>query len=608
MNAMSRLFLFVALVVTSQAAWAQVLPGEVLLESPFVSGRELQSGREFARLDVVDVQGQRFDRAVRVSVQEERRNWWDVEVKAPVPAAVEVGDVLLFTAWVRLLDTDDESGEAVVTAYVQKASPGYDKAFVQQFGAAGDWVEVNFPFRMTADYAAGEAELGLGFATERQTVEVGAVTLTRYPVGTPLDQLPRTQLTYPGREPDAAWRREAEARIERYRKADLTVEVTDSAGRPVEGAAVEVAMRRHAYGFGTAVSAPLVLGPEYSGGKRVFTAEDRQRYLQTLGRLFNTASPENVLKIESWTGEWGAPHYGRENALTVVRTLNDMGLDVRGHVLVWPGWTRFRAPCLDVVKDHPEALAAFVLDHVRDEAGALRGQMAAWDVINEPYRHHDVIDVVGREAMIDWFQAAREADPDALLFINETQILPGDDVQRQDAYYETVRYLLDGGAPVDGIGMQGHFRGAPTPPERVLEILDRFGELGPQLDITEFDFDTADEAVQADYTRDFMTAVFSHPATRSFTMWGFWEGAHWRPTAALFTRDWQPKPNAEAYQDLVLNRWWTDEQGTTDRAGRYGVRGFHGAYDVTVRAEGKTERRTVTLGPEGQAVRVALGP
>ena len=69
--------------------------------------------------------------------------------------------------------------------------------------------------------------------------------------------------------------------------------------------------------------------------------------------------------------------------------------------------------------------------------------------------------------------------------------------------------------------------------------------------------------MQADYARDFLTICFSHPAIRGFLMWGFWEGAHYKPIAAMIRRDWSTKPNYTVWNDLLYNRWWTDERGTT---------------------------------------------
>ena len=53
------------------------------------------------------------------------------------------------------------------------------------------------------------------------------------------------------------WRAAADARIEAHRKADLRVVVLGADGKPVEGADVAVRMMRHAFKFGTQVSAGL---------------------------------------------------------------------------------------------------------------------------------------------------------------------------------------------------------------------------------------------------------------------------------------------------------------------------------------------------------------
>ena len=61
--------------------------------------------------------------------------------------------------------------------------------------------------------------------------------------------------------------------------------------------------------------------------------------------------------------------------------------------------------------------------------------------------------------MVDWFAAARRNLPGTPLFINDYSILSGggQDVAHQDHYEATIAYLLEAGAPLDGIGMQGHF-------------------------------------------------------------------------------------------------------------------------------------------------------
>ena len=45
-------------------------------------------------------------------------------------------------------------------------------------------------------------------------------------------------------------------------------------------------------------------------------------------------------------------------------------------------------------------------------------------------------------------------------------------------------------------------------------------------------------------------ACFSHEAYTGFVMWGFWEGAHWKPETALWRKDWTEKPAAKIWKVL----------------------------------------------------------
>ncbi len=119
--------------------------------------------------------------------------------------------------------------------------------------------------------------------------------------------------------------------------------------------------------------------------------------------------------------------------------------------------------------------------------------------------------------------------------------------------------LLRLGAPIEGIGIQGHFQEDLTPIPRLLTILDRFAVFGLPIQITEPDFTTWDEPLQADYTRDFLTAMFSHPSVTDFLVRGFWEKAHWIPGAAYYRADRSPRPAGEVRRDLVFRQWWTKD-------------------------------------------------
>ncbi|MCA9261016.1 MAG: endo-1,4-beta-xylanase, partial [Planctomycetales bacterium] len=218
----------------------------------------------------------------------------------------------------------------------------------------------------------------------------------------------------------------------------------------------------------------------------------------------------------------------------------------------------------------------------------------------------------GPQAMVDWFRVADAAAPNADLYLNEYGILAsGGGVQtaNQDQLVQTLQYLEQNGAPIDGVGLQSHFTTSSlTGPEQLWEVLDRFAELGLNIQVTEFDFGVDDEQLQAQYTRDFYTAVFAHEGVSDLLTWGFWEGAHWRPNAAMFRTDWSIKPNGEAFLDLVFGEWWTDEATTVDDSGRAVVRGFLGDYVVDVSSDryDVATQIDMSLDASGAALEAAL--
>ena len=425
-------------------------------------------------------------------------------------------------------------------------------------------------------------------------MEIGGIELASYKSSKKVADLPYTKLGYDGSEPGAAWRKAAEARIEKIRKGDLTVVVKDQAGKPVRGAEVAVKMRKHAFLWGTAVNAS-------SFSNQRMNAETLAKYKQEIVRLFNFSVMENENKWPQWANVASRPA-----TKAVIDWLRESGLQVRGHCLVWPSWNNANVKAAQDAKGDPAALAKVIIDHITETTTELRGRFVDWDVINETFTNHDFMDILGRHAMVDWFKAARAGDPNVELYINDFSILSGEDKAHQDDYAATIKYLIDQGAPIDGIGLQSHFPARVTPMDELMKRLDRFAAFGKELEITEFDINTPDEGTQADYTRDFMTATFSHPSVKAFLMWGFWEGAHWRPSGAMLRRDWSLKPNGQVYADQVFKKWWTNANGKTNGQGTYATRGFLGDYDIEVKAGGKTKTVQATLSKGGSKLECVL--
>ncbi len=582
-----------AILAAFLAGAGQEPPGGVpLLPDGLPQGFGLSGGAS-TESETVLATGTPFARALRVRTKTRPPRPYDAQLSARTVAPVEKGDVLLLSAWLRAAESSSETGEGQAGLVFERAGDPYTKSLDWTAGLGPEWKLLHAPFVAAERYGPGQAQFLIRVGYDPQILEVGPVKLLNYGKKVRPRDLPRTPITYPGMEPDAPWRREAAARIEFHRKGDLTVAVTDGGGRAVPGARVRVTMKRHAYGFGSAVAARLIADAG---------SEDGRRYRETILKLYNKVVFENDLKWGPWENA-----ANRELTFKALGWLRECGIAVRGHCLVWPSW-RHTARDLEPLKGDPAAIRRRVEEHITEEVSALAGRIDEWDVINEPYSNHDLMDVLGPEAMADWFRLARRADPRPVLYLNDYDILTRGGLQKdhQDHYEKTLRSLLDRGAPLGGVGLQGHFGLPLTAPDHVVKILDRFAALGLPLQVTEHDIDTTDEELQAAYTRDFMTAVFSHPGTAGILSWGFWEGRHWRPDGAYFRRDWSVKPAGQAWMDLVLKEWWTRAEGRTDGRGEFKVRGFLGDYEVEAEAGGRKKAAAVTLGRPGSAAKIAL--
>jgi len=578
-----------------EAATVKLPAGQSVLSAPAVDAFELRGGRYRVEMRIVPVKGQSFRKALRArtKVQPAVPSYLQLVARSVIP--VRKGDVMHLRFSLRCLESREESGEGLTEMVVERAGKPWTKSVTYQARAWRKWQTFDVPFACLEDYEPQELQICFRLGYAPQVIEIGGVEFINYGKNLKVSDLPKTRIRYRGDDPQAAWRRQARERIDRIRKADLAIRVIGASGKPVKGAKIEARMKRHAFGFGTAVSTFALWNDDLG---------QRERYREEVKKLFNYAVMENALKWPPWDGVWGM---GRAKAIESVDWLRDQGLTVRGHVLVWPSW-RHVPKKVAALKNNPDKLRKKILEHIAGEVRALRGKLAQFDVINEPFDNHDLMDLLGDQVMVDWFREARKADPDLRLYLNDYSILAGGGgtSAHRDHFEKTLKFLVENGAPLDGIGMQGHFGWGVTPPADLLKILDRYAVFGKPVMVTEYDHNVTDEVFQGHYIRDFMTALFSHPAVDGMLMWGFWDGAHWHQNAPIYRRDWSLKPSGKIWKELIFNEWWTKAQGKTDPRGRYRVRGFKGDYEVTVRHRGRTKSVPVHIGPTGAKLVIHL--
>jgi len=594
----------VAVVLGASAAVAQSPPslqGRALAEARPVSVLPADPARDFAFCDSVNAgpkgsfaaSGERAGKPVfRAENPKGSTNQYGVSARWLTSKAIRKGDVMLVRFLARALKARQESGEGEGLMIVEgRASEGGDREVTQAFSVGPDWTQIYAPFVATRDYAAGQAALTISFSNLEQTLEFAELDVQNFENRLGFAALPITQFTYAGREPDAAWRKAALARIEAIRTGPVTIRVVDARGRPVAGAKVDAAMARSAFLWGSEVSAERV----------VEKSADGDRYRREIVALFDTTVIGNGLKWPRWI----QPEY-RARTMDALDWLGAQGKRLKGHNLAWPAW-KF-SPGFIARDPAKQAQIGTLADaHIRDILAATKGRLIGWDVVNEPVHETDYFKHIPREHVAQWFKMAEASDPSMKLTLNEYGMLNRSSSPLMIAeLLEFSRMLRKNGARVDILGVQGHVGQTPRAPVSVLSDLDLLAVDGQEIQVTEFDINTSDEALQGDYTRDFLIALYSHKAVTGFIMWGFWEPAHWKPAAAMFRPDWSEKPNLAVWRDLVLDKWKTRVQQTTPASGEVTARGHFGGYRATVTHGGKQATLDFELTPNAAPIVVTL--
>jgi endo-1,4-beta-xylanase len=279
---------------------------------------------------------------------------------------------------------------------------------------------------------------------------------------------------------------------------------------------------------------------------------------------FNAATAENAMKPDALQREKGVFTFAQADEM--VNKVLEAGMKMHGHTLAWhqqsPSWMNYEGI------DRQEAVDNLV-NHTKTVAEHFRGRVISWDVLNEaindnPFNPQDWrgslrqtpwYKAIGPEYIEIVFRAAREADPEALLYYNDYNL---DSQNKALAVYHMVKELNGknpdaGGRPlIDGIGMQGHYRLA-TKAENVALSLERFAGLGVEVSITELDVQAGADSVLSEqqaveqglaFARLFR--VFKEYARHigRVTIWGLEDSMSWRSSQnpTLFDKNLKAKP------------------------------------------------------------------
>lgn len=514
------------------------------------------------------------ERGVRIAIEHpDPAKAYTAQLTAPIGGSIRKGERVLAVIKARV-EGAAEPGEVIAKLQLNGA-PYTAFAATANVAIFSDWTEQPVVFTADAEIAEGTAAVVLLCGQKKQSIEVESVRILKYPATMEIGSFPRLRLlkrTYEGRELDAPWRKAALERIEQQRKADLSLVVKGADGLPISNTEVKLSLRRHAFGFGSAVIAKRLVGK----------SEEDRHYQEIVDRLFSVVVFENDLKDGNWGPDFTPQRQSSRNEELngAFAWLEARQIGVRGHYLM-----QVAIPFnLHGIKDD-EVIRDRILSSVKQRISFVGDRVIEWDVINHPIAWNGA-EMLNKRAGLkqidrETFRLARSMT--ALpFFVNEDQVFrPG---PQCDETFEYIKALNEAGLTVAGLGNQAHFHESYLPsPEHLLAITDRFAKIVPHQAITEFDvITTEDEELAADYTRDVLIAVFSHPAYSSFLLWGFWEGTHWKPEAASWNKDWTIRKRGEVLEEWIGHRWHTELTVKSDATGLVHWRGFPGWYELRV--------------------------
>jgi endo-1,4-beta-xylanase len=281
------------------------------------------------------------------------------------------------------------------------------------------------------------------------------------------------------------------------------------------------------------------------------------QYTTILDREFNSVTAENEMK-------WTSTEPARNNftfgpADQIANRARSRGQQLRGHTLVWHS----QLPTWVSNIDDANTLRSVMNNHINVLMGRYRGQISAWDVVNEAFadgssgqlRSSVFRNVLGTGFIEEAFRTARAADPAAKLCYNDYNIEDWNAAKTQGVY-NLVRDFKARGVPIDCVGLQAHF-GSGGPPSTFQTTLANFTALGVDVQITELDIAGAPPTAYANAVQ----ACLNVSRCTGITVWGIRDSDSWRSSEnpLLFDRSGNKKP---AY-DSVLARL----NGTTNPGG-----------------------------------------
>jgi len=237
--------------------------------------------------------------------------------------------------------------------------------------------------------------------------------------------------------------------------------------------------------------------------------------------------PEMLAKPQAWQPESNARVWSELDAFVDLGRRH--GKQLHYHTTVFgeanPAWKEAA-----LTTASPEEARAIMRADIQEPLTRYRGQFATVDVVNEPFDEDDWskfrpnlwYNAMGEGYISEAFRAAHEADPNALLFLNDWGL--EHDPDRWDALIRLLTDLQAEGVPVHGIGFQAHLDSDDINELLGSDILaERFKQLedmGLKVRVSELSIEGADPDQQAQMAEKIVRTALGAKNCISVNFWG----------------------------------------------------------------------------------------
>ena len=544
----------------------------------------------------VNVEGQEFDKALDIKVVNKPSTYYAKQIKATVDKPTKADSKAVISFWGKSISAQNDSGFIKLNFVYERFADWY-KFISSDIDLSNEWKKYYLVGDLATDMEANSCQIGVRFCHAYGEFQIADMQVEVIDTGGKEIDLPYPPSSYRGYEDDAIWRKEAQKRIEKYRKNDINISVTDKDGNPVKDAEVTAKMTDSEMHWGA-----QIWGSDVRGGSATATGFSKE-----------TEWKLNLLKENGFNtfvigNENKPPGYTPEQIQNMINWCIDNNFNYRLHAFAWDypntanaGFKKFN--------DNPnnrgytsEATMRKRLENQINTMGSFEtGYPMEIDVFNEVSSYWDtMLDPqysMGIDEVARAFDIAKELCPDSTLILNEATIGANNpSTGRTRPFLALLKYLNSIGCKYDGLGMQGHAGGADYP-NHWYENAELLSQYTDYIAVTEYDSTMVNQNDMYNYFRDVLIACYSHPNIKTFTIWTpFWVGnSSTRLEVLCGKNDAYFLPGFYAWQDMVMKEWRTNETVKTDENGLAKIRGHRGKYEVAVTAGGKSKTISMQL-------------